>query len=306
MLITIGAFDGFHKGHAELLRICRENAQDDNWGVVTFHPHPSVFMGKIHPLFTLKEKILIRRFLNIPHMYVLKFDEALMRMSPAEFWKLLRLRFNVDGLVVGSDFRFGYGRSGSAEGLREMAFSDGVKRVIIADVVRKPEYSSSKIRQNIIDGNVEEAAKSLGYPYFIMSRVIHGDERGRTMNYPTANLDVSCGRLIPSYGVYSCAVLTGGEWRCGALSIGNNPTFGDVHGTRAEVHILDFDGDIYGQEVITVILGYVRGIMRFSGMDELSSQIADDIMKCRRIYTEAVTKECTRKFMERSKEATKC
>ena len=302
MLITIGAFDGFHKGHAELLRICRENADGDDWGVVTFHPHPSEFMGKIHPLFTQSEKELIRRVLNIPKMFVLKFDDALMRMSPQNFWRLLRETLNVDGLVVGSDFHFGFGRSGNAEALREMALADGLKRVIVADVLRKPEYSSSTIRENITAGNVDMAGKILGYPYFMMSRIIHGSERGRTMNFPTANLAADGGRIIPAYGVYSSAVLVGGTWYCGALSIGNNPTFGDIDGTRIEVHLLDFSGDIYGREVIALVLGRVREIRTFADKSALTAQISRDINECRRIFREEMTKEDTKNFAKRAEE----
>ena len=280
MLITIGAFDGFHKGHSQLLKICRELS--DDWGVVTFDPHPSVFMGKIQPLFTLQERELIRRVLGIPRMYVLKFDDTVMKLTPSEFWRLLRERIDVDGLVMGSDFHFGYGRSGDARGLRELAMSDGIERVIIADLVDKPRYSSTTIREAVMSGNVEAAAEILGYPFFMIGRVIHGKMRGRTMNFPTANIAIN--KIMPAYGVYSSAVLIDEHWYCGALSIGNNPTFDDVEGTRAEVHVLDFDGNIYGKEVMMMILGRVRGLRKFSGKVELSAQIANDIKECRRIY----------------------
>ena len=301
MLITIGAFDGFHKGHAELLRICRENADGSNWAVVTFHPHPSEFLGTHLSLFTLEEKEFIRRLLNIPNMFVLKFDAELMRMTPKTFWRLLRERLNVDGLVMGSDFRFGHGRAGNAESLREMAISDGVNRVIIADVIRKPEYSSSNVRENITAGKIQEAAKILGYPFFMISRIIHGNERGRTIHFPTANLDIE-GRVIPAYGVYSSAVLVNDSWHCGALSIGNNPTFGDINGTRAEVHILDFDGDIYGEKLLTVILNRVRDIHTFNNESALANQIGHDINECRKIFGEVMNVEGTKIFMKRARE----
>ena len=301
MLITIGAFDGFHRGHAELLRICRENADGCNWGVVTFSPHPSEFFGTHRSLFTLEEKELIRRFLNIPNMFVLKFDAELMRMTPKNFWRSLRERLNVDGLVMGSDFRFGHGRAGNAESLREMAIADGLKRVIIADVVRKPEYSSSNVRGNITAGKIQEAAKILGYPFFMISRIIHGNERGRTINFPTANLDIE-GRVIPAYGVYSSAVFVGGSWHCGALSIGNNPTFGDITGTRAEVHILDFHGDIYGEKLLMIILSRVRDIRTFENESALANQIGHDIKECRKNFGEVMSREETKIFAVRAQE----
>ena len=280
MLITIGAFDGFHKGHSELLRICRESS--DDWGVVTFNPHPSVFMGKIQPLFTLQERELIRRVLGIPRMFILKFDDEMKNFTPAEFWRFLRERIEIDGIVIGSDFHFGHERSGDAFALRELAHSDGIERVIIADLKDKPRYSSTTIREAIMAGNVETAAEILGYPFFMLSKVIHGDARGRTMKFPTANIAVN--KMMPAYGVYSSAILINGRWYCGALSVGNNPTFNDVHGTRAEDHVLGFDGDIYGEEVITMILGRVRGLRKFSGKEELSAQITHDVDECRRIY----------------------
>ena len=301
MLVTIGAFDGFHKGHAELFRICRENSCGDDWGVVTFHPHPSEFTGRIHhTLFTIEEKEFLRRVIGIPRMYVLEFNEGLMNMPPVKFWRLLRDRLNVDGLVMGSDFRFGHGRAGSAESLRDMAFSDGVRRVVIAPLLDKPEYSSSAIRENIRAGKIREASGNLGYPYFMMSRVIHGNERGRTMHFPTANLDINSGRVIPAYGVYSSAALVSGSWRCGALSIGNNPTFGDISGTRAELHILDFHGDVYGEELLVLILGRVRDIHAFADKTGLMNQIAQDIKECRKIYGEVMNGEETKIFMKRA------
>ncbi len=301
MLITVGAFDGFHKGHAELLRICREISDGDNWGVVTFDPHPSEFLGTHRSLFTLEEKEFIRRVLNIPHMFVLKFDAELMRMTPENFWRSLRERLNVDGLVMGSDFRFGHGRAGNAESLRDMAIADGVKRVKIVPLLDKKEYSSSTIRENVSAGKIHEAGKFLGYPFFMISRIIHGNERGRTIHFPTANLDVN-GRVIPAYGVYSAAVLVNGSWHCGALSIGNNPTFGDIHETRAEIHILDFHGDVYGEKLLTLILNRVRDIHTFENESALANQIGHDINECRKIYREVMNEQDTKIFAGRAKE----
>ena len=285
MLITIGAFDGFHKGHAQLLNVCRQSSLDGGWGVVTFHPHPSVFMGKVKPLFTLEEKKLISKILGIPEMFVLKFDEALKNLTPEEFWRLLTSKINVDGVVMGSDFRFGRNREGNADSLRELAIADGLSpsRIITLNLVKKSEYSSSVIRNLTASGKVKKAAEILGYPFFMMGKVIHGDERGRTMKVPTANLEFDEKRIVPAFGVYACAVLVRGSWHCGALSIGNNPTF-NVDGTRIEVHLPDFNGNIYGEEIIVMFLERVRDIRKFAGKDELISQIKIDIDECRRCF----------------------
>lgn len=301
MLITIGAFDGFHKGHAELLDFCRKNSVNDNWGVVSFSPHPSEFLHKLnHSLFTLEERELIRQVLGIRNMFILSFDDALRDLSPGEFWELLRKKFNVDGLVMGSDFHFGYNRSGSAEFLANLAKSDGLTKIFILDLLSKNNYSSSNVRKKVLAGDVDAAKNVLGYPFFMMSKIIHGNERGRTMRFPTANLYLDNNRTIPAYGVYSSAVLVNHEWHCGALSIGNNPTFSDVNETRAEVHILDFDGDIYGEILPVFLLGRVRGIIAFASKSELVSQIEHDIDSCREIYSNVMKDLATRKFLERA------
>lgn len=273
MLITIGAFDGFHKGHAELLRKCRENAKGNDWGVVTFYPHPSVFMGRIKPLFTLREKKLIQKMLKIPEMLILKFDLNLMSLTPREFWDFLKSKIEIDGVVVGSDFHFGRNREGDAELLRKFA-----GKVII---VNKSGYSSTVVRQLVANGQVSKAREILGYPFFMMGKVIHGDERGRTMKVPTANLEFSANRIVPAPGVYTGAVLVRGQWHCGAVSVGNNPTF-NLDGTRIEIHLLDFEGEIYGEEIVVMFLERLRDIRKFSGKDELVDQIMKDIDECRR------------------------
>ena len=303
MLLTIGAFDGFHRGHAELFRICRELSSGNEWGILTFEPHPSEYLTHTaHSLFTLREKELIRRILDIPNMYALKFDASLMELSPYEFWRMIRARFNVTGLVVGSDFRFGRKRSGNAESLKRLAINDGITNVYISPLLDKPEYSSSKVRECITAGNVDMAGSILGYPYFVMGSVIHGSERGRTISYPTANIALDASRVIPAYGVYSCAVLVDGECYCGALSIGNNPTFGDINGVRIEVHILDFSGDIYGKELAVFLLERVRGIETFANEGALKAQIGQDTQQCLEIYTQAMKGTDAGKFIIRAGE----
>ena len=299
MLITIGAFDGFHKGHAELFRLCRDNASSpDDWGVVSFWPHPAEYMHKIpHALFTLRERELIRRVLGIPNMYILEFSEALKTLTPQQFWRLVRERFNADGLVMGRDFHFGLNRAGNAEYLSRLARHDGLSRVIVADLLDKPVYSSSHVRKMIASGNAEGACEALGYPCFMTGRILHGFMRGRTMHFPTANVDIH-GRIIPADGVYSSAVRVNGEWHCGAVSVGSNPTFHDVQEARLEVYILDFEGDIYGEELPVFFLGRVRDMRTFPDKEALMTQIAHDTETCRKIY--GVAMAINHDFMERA------
>ena len=295
MLITIGAFDGFHKGHSELFRLCRELAGKE-WAVVTFWPHPAEVLHTLrHTLFTLREKEILRRVLGIPSMYVIEFSDELRNLSPHEFWKLCRERFSVDGLVIGKDFHFGRGGEGNAEYLCELARADRIN-VVVADLKEKNMFSSSRVRAEIIAGRIEDAAEILGYPYFMIGNVIHGSQRGRTISYPTANIDVH-DRIVPAYGVYACAVLVNGEWHCGALSIGNNPTFGDIIDARFEVNILDFNSNIYGEELAVVFLGRVREMISFPDKDALISQIRRDIDKCREIYENVLKQAEVQKFL---------
>ena len=290
MLITIGAFDGFHRGHEQLLEICRENSGGSDWGVLSFWPHPGEFMKKLrHSLFTLSEREFIRQILGIPNMFVLRFDDELRSLSPEQFWDMIRVKFNVTALVMGSDFHFGHERSGSAESLRQLALASGLHNIHIAELLDKGRYSSSNVRQKIFTGDVRGARDVLGYPFFIMSSVIHGSERGRTMGLPTANLNLVNNKILPPYGVYAAAVLVNQQWHCGALSIGNNPTFRDIHETRAEVHILDFgkDNNIYGENMPLFFLDRIRDIQAFENKDSLIRQIEQDINTCAAIYREA-------------------
>lgn len=302
MIITIGSFDGFHKGHAELFDVCRRNSHDNNWAVVSFFPSPSEFMKRRKfSLFTITERELIRKVLGIPNMYILKFDEAMKNLEPSRFWELLREKFCVDGLVMGSDFHFGVNRSGSAEYLEKIARSEGISKIFILDLLNKAEYSSSNAREKISAGDVEGAANILGYPWFMISSVIHGSERGRTMHFPTANINLSGRQIVPAFGVYSSAVLVNGKWHCGALSIGNNPTFHDINETRAEVFVMDFDGSLYGQNLPVFFLKRIRGIKIFPDKTELIKQIEHDIDTCRKFYNEAFSNGDIKIFLENAK-----
>ncbi|MBQ6434647.1 MAG: riboflavin biosynthesis protein RibF [Synergistaceae bacterium] len=291
MIITIGAFDGFHRGHEKLLEVCRENSINNDWGVVTFYPHPSQFMNKFkHSLFTLEERELIRKFLGIPNFLVLKFDETFKNLTPDEFWQLLNSKIKIDGLVMGSDFKFGHERAGDSKYLENLAISKGIdrNRIFIVDVLNKSDFSSSNIRKKISNGNIDEANEILGYNWFILGKIVHGNQRGRTMNFPTANIKVPENKIIPSDGVYSVAVSIEGKNFCGALSIGNNPTFHDVDETRIEVFIMDFHEDIYGDEILVFFLDRIRDIKVFPDKESLMQQIKIDTEKCKRSYEDKI------------------
>ena len=208
MIITIGAFDGFHKGHQILLNTCKNLATSENdWAVISFWPNPGIITGKVQKLlFSLDERNLIAQALDIPKIITLEFNDSFKNLSPENFWNMLKAHVNINGLVLDEDFKFGYKRSGTAEKLATLAENDGVKKISVLKLYDKNNYSSSNARKFILNGEIKNANEILGYPFFIYSRVIKGNQRGRTMNFPTANLEISNLKILPPDGVYSAAV----------------------------------------------------------------------------------------------------
>ena len=198
---------------------------------------------------------------------------------------------------MGEDFHFGHNRAGSADYLARIAQHEGLSKIFVLALIDKAKFSSSNVRNLVQLGKVREAGEILGYPYFIMGRVLHGDRRGRTMNYPTANIEIADGKIIPSEGVYCSAVLVNGEWYCGAVSVGRNPTFRDVHELRCEVNILGFEGEIYGSEVGVFFLERVRDMVKFRDKDELTAQIGRDVEVCGKIYEASMKALSSRDFL---------
>ncbi|MBQ9419483.1 MAG: hypothetical protein IJU31_03810, partial [Synergistaceae bacterium] len=259
--------------------------------------HPAEYMHKLnHALFTLNERGFLCKIFGVPRFIVFAFDDTFKNLSPENFIDMLIRKFHVDGIVAGSDFHFGCGRRGSADYL-ERLYKDKIK-IFKLDLLDKRVYSSSQARKKILVGDVGAVREILGYSFFMISDVVHGNARGRTMNFPTANINLA-NRIVPACGVYSTAVLINHEWHCGALSIGNNPTFHDVNETRAEVFITDFDGDIYGSELVIFFLDRLRGIKTFATQSDLMKQISVDVQQCEEIFRHAIASD---KFFERAAE----
>ena len=281
MIAVLGAFDGFHRGHALLFERAREMAAPAGleWGGVTFDSIPGHYMGALkNVLFTLRERELIRPFLGIPRLEILKFDDELLKLPPSGFWEFLCGRIAVDGIVVGRDFRFGHRREGDARLLERYCREAGAPFLAV-DLLRHLEVkiSSSAIRAAVADGQCDLAAKELGYPYFILANVDHGLGRGREIGFPTANLKITGAKLVPPEGVYSAAVLAEGTWKAGAVSIGKNPTFGDVSDVRVEVFVVDYRGNLYEDNLLVFFLSRLRQQTRFKDVNQLTSQIKTDV-----------------------------
>ena len=287
MIAVLGAFDGFHKGHALLLERARAIALplDLDWGAITFDPHPGLFMGTISTtLFTRRERELIRLFLGVPRIVSLKFNEELARLSPKFFWEFLCDSVDLDGVVVGKDFRFGYRRTGDVVLLEDYCREADVSLVVV-DILEHlgVKISSSMIRTHVESGQCELAAKELGYPYFIWAEVVHGLGRGTQLGFPTANLNIPHTKLLPADGVYAVSVLVRGKWKAAALSIGRNPTFQDVNDVQVEVFVLDYEGNLYEESLPVFFLSRLRPQERFGNVEQLTMQIKADVERCKTI-----------------------
>ena len=292
MIAVLGAFDGFHRGHALLFEKARTSAESLKlpWGAVTFDPHPALFMNSLKTmLFTLRERELIRLYLGIPQIVSLRFDQELARLSPDGFWDMLQDCVELDGIVVGRDFRFGYRRTGDVALLWELCRKAGISFTAV-DLLEYlgAKISSSMIRAHIELGQCDAAIRELGYPYFVWAEVVHGFGRGKTLGFPTANLNVHHTKLLPEEGVYATAVLVGDRWVAGALSVGRNPTFDDVPDVRVEVFLVDYEGDLYDESLLVFFLHRLRPQVKFKNTEMLTLQISADAERCRTIFAHSL------------------
>jgi riboflavin kinase/FMN adenylyltransferase len=265
---AVGTFDGVHLGHLRVVESAR--AARLRTTVVTFDPHPrAVLGGSVELLATLERRLELLEEAGVEDVLVLRFDEQLAALSAKEFAERMLRGIGAEVIAVGETFRFGRGREGDISLLEELGFD--VRRVpLLANV------SSSRIRELVHAGETGRAAKLLGRPPEVEGTVVHGDGRGRALGFPTANLDVPPGLLVPPDGVYA-------GWtrdRLAAISIGTNPQFDGVE-RRVEAHLLDFDDDLYGQRLLVELWTGLREQRRFDSVDELVEAIGVDVERTR-------------------------
>ena len=291
---TIGFFDGVHRGHHylidQMITVAKEAGMEST--VITFDRHPrQVLHSDYLPqmLSTPEEKKALLENTPADHIEILTFDEQLAALSAHDFMKeVLRERLNVCKLVIGYDNRFGHNRSEGFEDYVRYGQELGIE-VIQAMPLSEPDkeaISSSYIRACLLVGNVWGANEALGYAYSLTGRVIDGFHEGRKIGFPTANLNTDgIGKLIPAPGVYAVHVQLENEQhlRPAMMNIGTRPTY-DGHVQTLEVHIFDFDGDIYGQQLRVVFDRRIRNEMKFSSPQELAKQLEKDKEEIRRIY----------------------
>jgi riboflavin kinase / FMN adenylyltransferase len=297
-VVAIGNFDGLHRGHQELIGIAAEEARRRGvaHGLLTFEPHPRSFFRPHEPLFRLTPlqlKTRLARAMNVRFMAWLDFDTKLSMLSPEEFiLEHLVKRLGVSHVVTGYDFHFGKGRKGSPETLREMGRIHGFGVTVVDQVTddgdgRAP-FASTSIRDALRSGHVTAASRELGYDWIVMGEVVHGDKRGRTIGFPTANIIVDPG-VEPHRGIYALEVRDAaaqpGElaWM-GAGYFGDRPTF-NTNRTFLEVYLLDQDIDLYGRTLLVSFVDLIRGDKTFASVGELIVQMKADCDRAREILT---------------------
>lgn len=290
-VVVVGNFDGVHKGHQAVLRQARTLADASGFRcvVLTFDPHPSEVLGRGAPprLTTLARRIELLRAHGATDVAVEPFTTELAAWTPARFAEeLLGDRLSTRAVVVGRNFRFGHKRAGDFDALLALGTALGFSAVA-ADVAGDSEgpFSSTRVRDAIAAGAVDRAALVLGRPHALSGVVEHGDARGRTIGFPTANLG-SVGEMLPGHGVYAVRAQRGAVSFPAVMNIGVRPTV-DGMSLRVEVHLLDFAEDLYGETLRVDLVARLRGEQKFAGLDALRVQIAIDAENARKTLANA-------------------
>jgi riboflavin kinase/FMN adenylyltransferase len=295
VVVALGNFDGVHLGHQAVLRRAVDEGRRRGARVVaaTFDPHPRAVLGpRVQPkLLTtpeLRREALLRY--GADEVRAIRFDDELSRKSPEEFvCDVLVGQIEAEAVVVGENFRFGHMAAGDVGDLERLMRSFGGEAygVAVRSVDGEGGISSTRIRELVAEGQVEEAARLLGRPYVLRGEVVVGDRRGRNIGFPTANVLPDPAVVVPSRGVYAGFVHVGKEVRAACTNVGVAPTFARGE-SRVEAHLLDFEGELYGRVVDVSFVRRIRVERKFSGADELKEQIAHDVEEARRITNRTI------------------
>lgn len=291
-VVTIGKFDGVHIGHQAVLRTLREKSDGRRVVVVTFDRHPLELFDPSRapkPLVSIPQKVEALRNAGADLVVVLPFTKEFSQMSPADFVRDVLL----DGLstqliLIGADFRFGSGGSGTVDTLHEMGPSLGFSVEVLKDVCLEGgvKVSSSTIRDALAAGDVETATELLGRPHRVRGLVVHGHQRGRVLGYPTVNLEENNEGFIPKSGVYAGSVLVLGVEYLAGISVGKNPTFSDVTRNQVEAHALDADFDAYGSVAEVRFTHWLRDNVPFASVEELIEALHGDFRNIRTLIAD--------------------
>jgi len=290
-VVTVGTFDGLHLGHQKIIRRMTELAMENSGEaiLVTFDPHPRLVVNsnsyEIKFINTQKRKFDLLSKLGINCLIIVPFTKEFAKTSSEDFIiNYLVKNIGTKKLIVGYDHHFGRNREGNYQKLHQLGENYGFDvEEISAQYIDDRAVSSTKIRKALIDGDIKLANKMLGYEYSITGVVVEGNKIGRSIGFPTANIEIEDKyKLIAAGGVYACKVDVDGKIYHGMGNIGTRPTIG-INGLVTEVHIFDFDKEIYGQEITIYFVDRIRDEKKFNGLEELESQLEND-----RIYVKSL------------------
>jgi riboflavin kinase / FMN adenylyltransferase len=300
-LVALGNFDGIHRGHRQVIQPILQDSQFSLScsekvfsTVVTFSPHPQEFFtGQCRTLLTpLDEKVQHLESLGVEQLVLLPFDQALASLTPQEFVeKILVQQMQARQVSVGQNFRFGKRRAGTTDDLKAIAAQHNVTVNIVPLYTTAGErVSSSAIRHALEQGNPRQAAQLLGRPYALAGEVVQGRQLGRTIGFPTANLNFPVEKFLPRKGVYRVSVKGSAVEGWGVMNIGDRPTVTDPAQPQqtVEVHLLDWSGDLYGQTLTVELESFLRPEQKFSSLDDLKAQIQIDCEVARREWAAAM------------------
>jgi len=289
--LTIGSFDGVHIGHQLIIREVVEGAKKDGSSsvVITFHPHPDTVLKKKDGAFYLtspQEQAVFLGELGIDYVITYPFNKSVANTSTRVFVDKIFQHLHFKCLCIGHDFALGKNREGDAAALRALGKEYGFQVRVIDPLFDGDKLvSSSRIRNALRTGEIIEVNRMLGHPYQIKGRVIRGDGRGRTLGIPTANLEIWQEKALPKSGVYACIALVDGIRYPAVTNIGIRPTFDLSSSERiVETHIINFDRNIYDQEISLLLIDFLRDEKRFDHVNALISQIKDDISRAIGIF----------------------
>ena len=286
-IYALGFFDGVHKGHQALLNACCKLAEENGCqsGAVTFDLHPETRLSGAAPALInrLPDRSRLLKHFGADTFVSFPFTDSLRKKPWWEFLQMLQEQFGAVGFVCGDDFRFGYKGQGNAQSLQTYCKENGLSCAVVPEqTLDGTRISSTHIRQLLKDGNVAEAARFLGHPHILSGLVVEGQMIGRTIDVPTANLEVPEYVQLPKNGVYACKTAIDGKEYPAVTNIGCRPTVGGHHVT-VEAWILDFDGYLYGQELTLAFYAFLREEKKFSSLEELKEEIQKNAAQTRKL-----------------------
>lgn len=282
--LALGFFDGVHLGHQRVIDAAIENAKrlGIKSAIMTFDPHPSIVLGgrneKVFYITPLQQKLETFEKLGVDTAFVVNFTSDFAKLSPEDFVQYFIRDLDVKHVTAGFDYSFGSFGNGNMDLMKQLAGEDFGVTVVSKLEADEDKVSSTRIRKALQNGDMEEVHKLLGRAFEVPGIVVHGDKRGRTLGFPTANVQHMEGCFIPGTGVYAVKILVQNEWHDGVCNVGYKPTFKDPNNKQLsiEVHIFNFDKNIYGEEVVVGWYHRIRSERKFNGIEELIAQIEKD------------------------------